>query len=164
LKGLGEVAEKMKTIRHLQCIWGTFPRTFSVSSGAVAADDFNSGMSLEPFLQTLRLSIREKIDRLVVFQVHQDRSVALPLFPRPVIHPEDLDLGAANGARTPLQHPQNRVRAGVEAEFRGEMESGFATESVTDPLQCLAMAIRLATIRHGKVWEPLSEDFAPTVS
>jgi hypothetical protein len=44
------------------------------------------------------------------------------------------------------------------------MESGFATESVTDPLQCLAMAIRLATIRHGEVWEPLSEDFAPTVS
>jgi hypothetical protein len=121
-------------------------------------------MSLEPFLQTLRLSIREKIDRLVVFQVHQDSSIAVSLFPRPVIHAEDLDLGAANGARPPLQHPQNRVRAGVEAEFRGEMESGFATQSVTDPLQCLTTAIRLATIGHGRVWEPLSEDFATTVS
>jgi hypothetical protein len=154
----------MKAIRHLQCIRGTFARTFSVGSGAVAADDFNSGMSLEPFLQTLRLSIREKIDWLVVFQVHQDSSVALPLFPRSVIHPEDLDLGAANGAHTPLQHPQNRVRAGVEAELRGEMESGFATQSVTDPPQYLTMAIRLATIGHDKVWEPLSEDLATTVS
>jgi hypothetical protein len=44
------------------------------------------------------------------------------------------------------------------------METRFATQSVTDPLQCLAMAIRLATIGHGKVWEPLSEDFATTVS
>src|ERR1039457_6933578 len=47
LKGLGEVAEKMKTIRHLQCIWGTFPRTFSVSSGAVAAEDESSAVTVE---------------------------------------------------------------------------------------------------------------------
>jgi hypothetical protein len=87
--GFGLVAEKMKAIGDLQCIWGAFPRTLGV--GTHAADDFHSRVLLERRFQTLRLSIRQKIDRPAAFQVDPDCSTALTLFPCPVIDAKNFD-------------------------------------------------------------------------
>jgi hypothetical protein len=96
LQGLGEVAEKMKAISDLQCVRRTFSRTLGVGASAITADDFDSGVRLEPPLQTRRFSIRQKIDRPVSIQVDQDCSIALTLFPSPVIHAKGFDLRADN--------------------------------------------------------------------
>jgi hypothetical protein len=55
----------MKAISDLRCIRRAFSRTLGVGAGSITADDFHSRVRLKPLLQTLRLSIREKIDRPV---------------------------------------------------------------------------------------------------
>jgi hypothetical protein len=67
------------------------------------------------------------------------------------------------GAHILFHYAQNRVGAGGDTELRGKAESGFATQSVTDPLQRLMMAIGLPTIRYGEIWEPLSEYLATAI-
>ena len=89
--------------------------------------------AVEPMANTLRRScpaIRQKIDRPVSIQVDQDCSIALTLFPSPVIHAKNFDLRADNRTRPPFQYPQNRIRAGIDTEFGGELKSSFATQSV----------------------------------
>jgi hypothetical protein len=44
------------------------------------------------------------------------------------------------------------------------LKSSFATQSVADPLQRLSVTIRLTTMGHREVREPLREDLTTTVA
>src|SRR5437879_2936659 len=76
----------------------------------------------------------------MALQIYQNGSVALALPPCPVIHSKGSDI-SCRWAHILLYHPQDRVGAGGNTELRSKAESGFATQSVTDLLQCTTMAV-----------------------
>jgi hypothetical protein len=153
----------VKTIGNLQCVRCAFTCALGISASSIPADDFDSWVSLQPFLQSFRLSIRQKVNRLVTLQIDQNGSVSLAFPPCPVIHTKGSDMRLYRGAHILLQYAQNRIGAGGDTELRGKAESGFATQGVTDPLQRLTMAIGLSTIRHGEIWEPFREYLAMAI-
>src|SRR5436189_82034 len=55
-------------------------------------------------------------------------------------------------------------RTRLQLELGCELQASFATQSVADPLQRLSVTIRLATMGHREVREPLREDLTTTVA
>jgi hypothetical protein len=134
-----------------------------IGAGAIPTDNFYTLVSLQPFLQRARLSIGQKINRLVTLQIYQNGSVALAFAPRPVIHPDDSNRRTRQGTPGPFHYTQNCIGAGVHAELRGKAESCLAAKSVADTLQHLTMAIGLASVGYREAGKSLREDLATTI-
>jgi hypothetical protein len=67
LERLRQIAVKVKSIRHLNGVRRTTPRTFGISTGAITADHLDAGMREEPFCQCVGFTIGKKIDRSASF-------------------------------------------------------------------------------------------------
>jgi len=76
----------MKTVGDLPRLRRAFLRALGERTAAIAADDLDVGMSLEPVGRRARGTIRQKIDHLPSFQVHDDRPISGVLTPRPIIN------------------------------------------------------------------------------
>ena len=109
------------------------PRPLGVGAGAVAGDDLDAGMRLQPGGEALAGAIGQQVDRAVALEVDQDRAVGQPLVDRPVVDAEhgrrrQLGLGgAADQAQQGVgadRHPAlgRQPRPRLAAEGDGEVE------------------------------------------
>lgn len=88
-KCIAAVAQKMPPIRHLDGLWCSLAGSIGIGAGAIAHDDFNGRMVLQPGGQGLSPAVGQQVDDPVTLQVAQDRAVALVLAPGPVINTQD---------------------------------------------------------------------------
>lgn len=117
LNGLAQVLQNMKTIGDLQRLRRASSRALGERTAAIAADDLDARLPLEPVRDHARGTIRQKVDYLPLFQVHDDGSISGAFAPRPIIdaHHSNIRFGAAR-LRPPLETPQDCVIAGRHAD------------------------------------------------
>ena len=84
-QSLAHVPKQMPTVGDLHGLRRGFGGRFGIQGGAIAADDLRTGMFAKPLFRALGATVRQQIDHLAAFQVAKDRSIAMPLAPRPVI-------------------------------------------------------------------------------
>src|SRR4051794_8011869 len=77
----------MPSIRHLDGLWRPLTGSVAIGAGAIAHDDLDGRMVLQPGGQGLGRAVRQQVDDPVTLQVAQDRAVALAFAPGPVINP-----------------------------------------------------------------------------
>src|SRR3954470_17618560 len=74
---LGEIAHQVVPVRDLLRGGGALPRAVRIETAAIPADDRDVVLTLEPRGETAGGAVREQIDHAPVFQIHQQRAVAL---------------------------------------------------------------------------------------
>jgi hypothetical protein len=89
LHRLTEVLDEVKTIGNLHGIRGTACRAININIATIPADHRDAGMPPKPCCDGVGRAIREKIDRAMLFEVTDDRAVARPFAPCPVVDAED---------------------------------------------------------------------------
>src|SRR5262245_21384417 len=105
----------------------------SVRAGAVAGDDLDFGMLLQPFFQWRGLSSLQQVDRPALLQVHENRAVILPLLKSPVIYSEGSHLHLIGWLCRGIPHTtQYGVRPGLHAELRRRLGARPPAERETE--------------------------------
>ena len=89
LHGITEVAQQMPPVGHLDGIRCALANAVGIGSSTVAGDDLDPGTTAQPPGECRCLAIRQQIDDLVGFQVHQHGAVVVATSPRPIVNPED---------------------------------------------------------------------------
>src|SRR5437660_6073767 len=83
-----KVEQQMEPIRHVLGLGSSFACSLCIGSCTVTADYFDSWMSNEPGCQCLSLPVWQELYNTVSFQVHEERTVGLPLAERPIVYPK----------------------------------------------------------------------------
>src|SRR4051812_2953704 len=98
--------EAVSDLPRLRC---SLTRALQLQAAAVAANDLDLAMLLEPARRRIRRAVREQVDDLPLLQVHDDRSVGPSLAPAPVVNSRHADgrRRAASGCIA-LQVPEDR--------------------------------------------------------
>ena len=89
LDGVAEIAEQMPSIGHLDGVRRALPDSVGVRAGTITGDDLDTGTIMQPPTDGRCLPVRQQIDDLVRFQVHQYRAIAATPPPGPVVDPEN---------------------------------------------------------------------------
>lgn len=88
-------------------------------------------MLFEPDSQSLSLTIRQQFDDPIFLEMHQDRSVTLPLSFSPVIHSENLWSDQVRSRRGP-DSPQKGVGADIDSGINSYFLSGHSSNSQSE--------------------------------
>jgi hypothetical protein len=153
----------MKSVSDLSGFRRTLPSAFGVRSCSVTADDLHCRMIMQPFGKRVRFAIRQQVDGLPTFKIHQNRSVAMTPPPRPIIDAEHSHVIVGFiGARAGKKHTQDGVSAGAKAQLGREPMASRPAESVPDCQQSITMTFGLSAVRCCQTGEPLCEDPAST--
>src|SRR5688572_1873762 len=133
LKSLIRVLEKMPAIGNLLRLRRAFACSISVGACAIASDDLNFRMALQPLFQWRGLSPLQQIDRPALLQIHKNRAVILSFLERPIIHSESSHFYFIWRSRRRLPHaPQDGIHSGLHPEFRCRLGSWSSTEREAD--------------------------------
>ncbi len=131
-EGSARVFKEMPAICDLQSLGTTLRGRRAVAAAAIPGDDLDRRPRRKPCRDRGRLSIRQQIDHAPPLKVTDQRAVAMPLAPRPVVHPDDLrrfprdHLPAPDGSQKrifahrqqqPACHPLPRASAKRPAEM-----------------------------------------------
>jgi hypothetical protein len=128
LQGLGEIAEEMKPIRNLRRGGGSLPCPISIGGRAIAGDDLDPRMLLEPLRQRGTLAVWQERDGLMAFQVDEDGAIC-------VAFPEGEIVHSQHGGRgqwrrwLPAEQAEEGVPAHREAPALAEAPPGLASQS-----------------------------------
>ena len=87
--GLAHILQQVPSIGDLSGIGCTFGGGLGVGRRTVAADQFDSGMSLEPRLDGGGVAVRQEIDDIIRLKVDDDGAVALSFAPGPVVDADE---------------------------------------------------------------------------
>src|SRR6266536_6628453 len=90
LERIAKVLGQVEAIGHLGGLRRPLGGALSKRPIAVTADDFNLGVRLEPGREGLGLLIRQQVNRLVAFQVDNDRRIAAALAEGKLVYADDL--------------------------------------------------------------------------
>src|SRR5277367_1606080 len=78
----------METIGHLNCVRGSTGGAVSVDPTPITADDFLSGMRLQPGSQAISGAVRQQVNGSVRFEIDQNGPIALTFAPCPIVNAE----------------------------------------------------------------------------
>ena len=81
--------QQVEAIGDLDGIGGALASAFRIRLGAIAHDDLDTGMLLQPSGERLCLPSFEEIDGPMTFQVHQDGAVPVAATQRKVVDAQD---------------------------------------------------------------------------
>lgn len=107
--GGGEIQEQMKPIGHLDGMGGSLFGGLGINSTTIPSDHFYARMLFQPNLQTSHRTVRKEVDDVMLIQVHQNRSIILPLAPGPVVYAKVSDWIAVGSVARSLNHPNHRI-------------------------------------------------------
>jgi hypothetical protein len=77
----------MPAISHLVRLGGTFACAAAILWGTVSANQLNTRVSPQPGGQRFSSSVKQQVNRLMTFQIHQDCAILLTSSQRPIIDP-----------------------------------------------------------------------------
>ena len=106
LDGFGQVVPQMPAVGDLGGQRRALGGAFRIAAAAVAADDLDARVGVQPGAEGFRGSLGEHVDGPAGFDVHQDRAVDMPLAQGKVIHAQHQRipvLGVGCGADQPQQ-------------------------------------------------------------
>jgi len=130
----------------------------SVAGTTITGDDLHTGMGLQPGRKAIRLTVGQQIDDGTAFQVHENRAVALPSFPRPIVHPEHTRRrGGHDRCATTDEAEQGRTAHG-RADPLGQARARLAAQRQADMVLQAAQARCPLRIRPGNSGQALGED------
>src|SRR5712671_5188490 len=84
LERLGEIAHQVVPVRDLPRDGGALPRAVGVETTAIPTNDLDVALPAQPRGEPASRSVRQQIDHPPLFQIHQQRAVALALTPGPI--------------------------------------------------------------------------------
>ena len=106
-KRLGGIAEQMPSVGHLDGARGALTHAVGICPSSIARDDRRSRVLAQPCRKAACIAIWQEVDDASLFEVTEDRPVALTTSPSPIVDAEHTRAGAADGrSRTPDQAKQ----------------------------------------------------------
>jgi hypothetical protein len=156
LDRLPQILQQMPSIENLPCARSSVDDRLSISRPAIAADEFDTGMIVEPLLYGVCITIGKKINDATSHKIHDDGSVPLALEPGPVVDPNDPRLRGF--ACELLDTSKERVWARRHCEEGAEAGSRFTTKSKSEGTVRLAKPVGRPSIWLSKPREALTED------
>lgn len=134
-----------------------------VDAGPIAGyDGWRVRARGQPGFQRGTGPVRQQIDHIAGLMVDDDRAVTLAAAESKVVDANDAPPLAVGWRRGP-KSAQDRVAAGVDAEFAAEPSAWFAATFQTDLHERLVEARRSAGVPSRQVRQLLSKDASPTV-
>ena len=115
----------MEAIGDLDRRGGTGGRALGKCAGAIAANDLNGWKGLQPGGHRRRCAVRQHINRLTAFQIHDQRAIGLPAPARPLVDADDLGRRWRRQRRAPDQAQQRRA-TGADTQPVQDATAGFA--------------------------------------
>ena len=150
LDRLAEVAEQVPAIGDLEGVRGTLTDAVGIGTGTIAGDNLDAWPLTQPGSDGGGLAVGQGIDHPVRLEVDQDRAVATPTRPGPVINPEDTRRRHDIGGSTGRCQAQQRVRARRRGDPDGQTDSGLAAEREAEVVLEISQALGSTTraVRH----------------
>src|SRR3954452_4011815 len=109
LQGFAKVVEEMPPICDLESIGCPLPGRLGIGASAIARDDLDAFMMLQPIRDGGGLAVGQQVDDGVALEVDQDGAVVLATLPSPLINPH---------------HPQRRMRRSLSATNEPQQRIG----------------------------------------
>lgn len=125
-QGVAKVAQEVEAVRDLDSLGCAVPNAIGVGAGAVARDDLDAGMAVQPCPDRLRVAVRQHVDRTVALQIDDQRAVALPSAPRPIVDADDV-WRRHRGQWRRSDQAQKRVAADRHGQARCQAGAGLAS-------------------------------------
>ena len=88
-QGVGHIVQEMPAICGLDGRGGALADAIGVGAGTVAGDDLDARMGFQPCGNGVGLTVRQKVDGAVTFEIDDDGAVTLAPASCPVIDPDD---------------------------------------------------------------------------
>ena len=157
-QGVAEISQQMPAIRNLNRFRSTSPHAVGIVAGAIAGDDLDAGMRLQPRLDSLGLAVTQQIDRSIfILQIDDDGAVASAATPCPVV-----DADNARGRRYRNGSRPDQAQQGVAADRHGQpvrqAGAGFAAGMKSDAALRLGKADGPSNPWQGHLRQAFSED------
>jgi hypothetical protein len=159
--GFPEVLQQMEAVSNLSRLWRALARSLGIETSAIAADDLDLRMPLEPLGRGSGHAIGQQLHHLTTLQVDDDRPEIRAFPGSPFIDAGDTDqgtVGLASGAF--LQAPQDCGMAHRHAEPAHQSLGRSSTYTVTKQADDLGQSGGPPCIGGGKPRKPLGEDLA----
>ena len=120
-----------------------------VAGATVAGDDLDARVGLQPGCEAVRLAVGQQVNDGMAFQVDEDRAVALPSLPRPVVDPEHARRRGGRRSCPTTDKAEQRRAAHGRADPFGQARAGLAAECQADVVLQVAQARRPLGMRPG---------------
>ena len=91
----------MKPIHDLHRVGSAPANALRIEGAPIATDHGHGGMLEQPVRDKVRRALGQEVEHLVIFQIDQDRAIALPASPGPLIDAQHLG-GRGGRRRCPL--------------------------------------------------------------
>ena len=147
---LSQVFDEMKPIDDLHGVGGSPANALGVERTPITTDDQDGRMLREPGGHTLCRALGQQGQDPMILQIDEDRPIALPAPPRPLIDPKPLWGGDVRRRGHPSQ-PQEGVGIGPPLEAGREPGACLATEGQAEGAEVLGEPQRPSRPRgrHG---------------
>ena len=127
LDGFTQVFDEMEPIHDLHGLRCPTAYALGVEGTAVPTDHGDRGMLREPSGHALRRALGQEVKHPMILEIDEDRPIALPASPRPLIDPKHL-WGGGVGRRSRLHQPQQGVWTGPQPQPGHEPCTGLPAE------------------------------------
>jgi hypothetical protein len=153
----------MEAIGDLPRLRRAFASALSERATAITTDDLDFGMLLEPIRCSRRGAIRQYVDYLAPFQVHDDGPIGGPLAPSPIINPDHPNacIGAPRFCLT-LEMAQDRIVARRHANALHQAFAWSAANAVAKKMKQFGGAPRPAREGSDDFRQPLDKRLSLT--
>ncbi len=89
LHGVTKVPEQMPSIGDLDRSGRTLTDPVGISASAIASNDLDAGMAVQPACHRCGFPIGQEIDDRVRLKIHHHRAVAMTPPPSPIVNPQN---------------------------------------------------------------------------
>jgi hypothetical protein len=157
LDRLAQVLQQVPAVRDLKRLRRPFGGGLGVGRPAVAGDDLDAGVFLQPRRQRGAVPAHQDVEDAAALQVDEDGAVALALADGPVI---DADVAGRRGGLIGggLDAAQQGVRAGRHVQALGEAGAWLTTEGEADGAVGVGQPGGCAGVGVEQLREALAED------
>ena len=152
----------------------TAATAIGVACTPITGDHFSTGVGLQPGCEAVRLTVRQQVNDGTAFQVNdgtafqvndgtafqvnEDRSVTLPSFPCPIIHPKHARRRSGRRRRATTDEAEQGGAAHGRADPLGQARAGLAAQRQANVVLEAAQTGCPLGIRPGNTGQALGED------
>jgi hypothetical protein len=161
LQDVTEVLQEVPAVSNLHRIRCTLPPAVGVVLATIPAQNLDSRMVPQPPSQRLGGPIREQVDGLVSFEVHQDRAIAATSPLRPVIDAENVDR-LVSAYRLAADEPKEMRWTGSHRESVRKPTPCFPAQRKADLTEGSGQATSSSAAGSDQIQETLTKDATRT--